>query len=332
MVREKETELFIITPVLFHGESELKHEERVKQILDKMMEDLSVQNFISWYYTPMALQFSSHLEPELVVYDCMDELSAFRNAPERLLEMETKLFNIADMIFTGGHSLYEHKKDRHPSVYPFPSSIDKEHFYSSRGIQHEPDDQSQIPHPRFGFYGVIDERFDIRLLEQVARERPSWQFVMIGPVVKIDPADLPAYHNIHYLGQRSYNELPGYLSGWDIAIMPFALNDSTKFISPTKTPEYLAGGKPVISSSIMDVIRPYGEQGLVHIADTPELFIQTAEKILSGAINKTVWLSKVDEHLSGLSWDKTWRSMYQLMMRALMKKIFTTPEKNEAYV
>jgi UDP-galactopyranose mutase len=332
LVKEDEADLFIITPRLFHGQSGIPNEERLRKILDTVILELSVQNFIAWYYTPMALLFSDHLEPELVVYDCMDELSAFKNAPERLLELENTLFTRADVVFTGGYSLYEHKKEKHHAVFPCPSSIDKDHFYKSRKIGQEPEEQSRIPSPKFGFYGVIDERFDISLLDSVARMRPSWNFVIIGPVVKINPTDLPRHSNIHYLGQRSYQDLPAYLSGWDVAIMPFALNESTKYISPTKTPEFLAGGKPVISTSIRDVVKPYGELGLVEIADNPESFVRKAEFLLSDSNDRTAWLKRTDEYLSELSWDKTWSEMYQIMIRTLMKKIFINPEKNEAYV
>ena len=209
----------------------------------------------------MSLAFSDHLAPGLIVYDCMDELSAFRGAPPELVEREVELMCRANLVFTGGYSLYEAKRQRHDNAHPFPSSVDVEHFAAARRPQHDPDDQAEIPHPRLGFYGVIDERLDIALIEQVARMRPDWQIVLVGPVVKIDPAELPQRDNIHYLGGKTYDELPQYLSGWDVAIMPFALNESTRFISPTKTPEYLAGGCPVVSTPITDVVRTYGDTG-----------------------------------------------------------------------
>ncbi|HEX6730013.1 MAG TPA: glycosyltransferase, partial [Pyrinomonadaceae bacterium] len=175
-------------------------------------------------------------------------------------------------------------------------------------------DQSSIPHPRLGFFGVIDERFDIELLEQVAAARPDWNFVIIGPIVKIDPESLPKHSNIHYLGPKKYDELPDYLAGWDIALLLFARNESTRFISPTKTPEYLAAGKPVISTSIKDVIRPYGELNLVEIADTADKFIEAAENILSSsASSRSEWLGRVDKFLADVSWDKTWAQMSELI-------------------
>ena len=225
---------------------------------------------ITWYYTPMMLPFSRHIEANVTVFDAMDELSKFKFAPVKLLELEQELIDRADIVFTGGSSLYEAKKDRHPSVHCFPSSVDRAHFCKARARQFDPADQEDLPRPRLGFYGVIDERFDIELLDKVAEMRPDWSFVMVGPVVKISEDELPKRPNICYLGGKTYDQLPAYLSGWDVALMPFAMNESTQFISPTKTPEYLAGGKPVVSTPIKDVVRHYGQLEGVKIASTPE--------------------------------------------------------------
>src|SRR5690606_1930964 len=199
------------------------------------------------------------LHPRLIVYDCMDELSAFRGAPPELIEREQALLRCADLVFTGGYSLWEAKRNLHNNIHAFPSSVDVPHFSSARCIQTEPLDQIDIPHPRLGFYGVIDERLDLTLISRIVELRPGWHIVLVGPVVKIDPASLPQRPNLHYLGPKTYEELPQYLAGWDVAIMPFALNESTRFISPTKTPEFIAGGCPVVSTSINDVVRTYGD-------------------------------------------------------------------------
>src|SRR6185503_16295895 len=244
--------------------------------------------------TPMALSFTDHFNPVASVYDCMDELSAFKGAHSDLPALEKQLFRQVDLVFTGGQSLYEVKRNQHPNVYAFPSSIDASHFGKARKAVADPDDQANIPHPRLGFFGVIDERFDAELLDQVAAKRPDWNFVIIGPIVKIDPNTLPKQSNIHYLGPKKYEELPDYLAGWDIALLLFARNESTRFISPTKTPEYLAAGKPVISTSIRDVIRPYGDLNLVRIADSPTEFIRAAEDLMTKGQNNGEWLKKVD--------------------------------------
>ena len=307
MVSNESKNLYVVVPHLQHDREEC-HISRQKQLVDHLLTSMKVNQYFSWYYTPMALPFTEHLSPEFVVFDCMDELSAFKFAPVELKTREKQLLEKADVVFTGGHSIYEAKKDQHQNIHPFPSSIDKQHFGLAREIKKDPADQANIPHPRFGFAGVIDERLDIDLVAQVAAQQPNWHFVMIGPVVKIDPATLPNLPNIHYLGGKDYKDLPKYIAGWDVAIIPFAMNESTKFISPTKTPEYLAGGKPVISTPIKDVVRPYGDNKLVHIAATAKEFMQCAEKELKKRSRKT-WLNKVDAFLAGNSWDRTWSQM-----------------------
>ena len=287
-------------------------------MIDRLFAEHNINRHILWYYTPMAMAWTRHLQPEAVVYDCMDELSAFKGAPSALKEREAELFKAVDLVFTGGQSLYEAKRDQHKNVFAFPSSIDALHFAQARSRQGEPSDQADIPHPRLGFFGVIDERMDIELIDRVAQARPDWHLVMVGPVVKIDPADLPRRDNIHYLGGKSYQELPSYLAGWDVALLPFARNESTRFISPTKTPEYLAAGCPVVSTSIRDVVRPYGELGFVHIADTPEEFVAGIEAAMNeDAASRTL---EVDAFLSQTSWDRTWGRMAELIEDAITAK------------
>jgi hypothetical protein len=316
----------IVVAHLPNGLTPQESDEKQIALLNTFFAEQNLERFIFWYYTPMALEITRHIQPVLTVFDVMDELSAFKFAPPRLLELESELLAKADVVFTGGQSLYEAKKNRAADVYAFPSSIDKVHFGQGRQNLPDPEDQANIPHPRFGFYGVVDERFDIDLLRGMAALRPDWHFVIIGPVVKISDADLPRAQNIHYLGGKNYKELPVYLSGWDVAIMPFALNESTKYISPTKTPEYLAGGKPVVSTSITDVVTPYGDLGLVHIADTPETFVAAIEKALDQRTD-VAWLAKTDEYLAGISWDMTWQNMVCLMQLALSEKQTNTTQQ-----
>lgn len=319
-IQEKESNLFVLVPHISHSDRENRNVSEIqKEMLETIIEQENLNDFLLWFYTPMAMDFASHLEGKATIFDCMDELSAFKFAPPELIQNEKNVIAKADLVFTGGHSLYEAKKDRHERVYAFPSSIDVKHFAQARDISDEPEDQRSIAHPKLGFCGVIDERMNLDLLAEMADLRPEWQFVMIGPVVKISDEDLPRRANIHYLGGKNYKELPAYFAGWDIALMPFALNESTKFISPTKTPEYLAAGKPVISTPIRDVVRPYGEMNLVEIAETAEQFISAAEKIFRSE-DSVEWLNKVDEFLSQISWDKTWAEMNNLICETIAEK------------
>ncbi|WP_201766023.1 glycosyltransferase family 1 protein [Cesiribacter andamanensis] len=309
----------LVVAHLPHGLSPAQIEAEQRRLLDGFFAEQDLKHYIFWYYTPMSLGFTDHFSPLLTVYDCMDELSAFKFAPERLKELEQQLFQKADLVFTGGQSLYEAKQHQHPRVYAFPSSIDKAHFGQARRPLPQPADQAAIAEPRIGFFGVLDERADLDLLAAVADARPDWQLILIGPVVKIDPADLPRRPNLHYLGGKPYTELPAYLSSWQVAMLPFALNESTRFISPTKTPEYLAAGKPVVSTPIRDVVRPYGEQQLVHIAGSPEEFCAAIEQALLQHQDEE-WQARVDAFLSQISWDQTWQGMLSLMQDVLQQQ------------
>ena len=320
-VQEREGNVRVVVPHLPEDlRSDVATTAVLKEMMRRLFQEQSIREYMFWYYTPMALSFTRHFTPITSIYDCMDELSAFKGAHSHLADFERELFSRVDLVFTGGQSLYEAKRNSHPAVHSFPSSIDVSHFGEARTIKGDPEDQASIRRPRLGFFGVIDERFDIELLDAVARKRPDWQFIMIGPVVKIDPNTLPKHPNIHYLGPKKYEELPRYLAGWDIALLLFARNESTRFISPTKTPEYLAAGRPVISTSIRDVIRPYGELDLVRIADTPAEFITAAEDLMAQGVSNSEWLTRVDDFLADLSWDKTWAQMSDLINKATADK------------
>lgn len=302
----------VIVPHLPHG---IEVTTAMRHLIDELIEAHRIERYVLWYYTPMALGFTSHLVPDAIVYDCMDELSSFAHAPAELRQREAELLRRADLVFTGGQSLYEAKRHLHPNIHPFPSSVDVEHFARARAIDSDPDDQRPVQRPRLGFFGVIDERMDLALLAGVAEARPQWGIVMLGPVAKIDPATLPRRRNIHYLGSRTYEQLPQYIAGWDVALLPFARNDATRFISPTKTPEYLAAGKPVVSTSIRDVIRPYAHHGLIRIADSVEGFVDACEAAL--AEDAVARQRDVDVFLRQTSWDGTWARMRRLLAAAL---------------
>ncbi len=309
------------------GPTEEEHGQMYRKMLDEFMAENAVANYVLWYYTPMMVSWTDTLTPKAIVFDVMDELSAFADAHPELVGREEKLLQKADLVFAGGRSLYDGKKDRHPNVYFLASSVDIAHFAKARQSPPEPADQKDIPHPRFGFFGVLDERIDWDLLAAVADLRPDWQWIMVGPVSgKIPDSILPRRSNIHYPGGKEYAELPMYLAGWDVAIMPFAINDATRFISPTKTPEYLAGGKPVVSTPILDVIRQYGNAGLAHVAATPAQFVAACETALHE--DRAERLARVDPVLAEMSWDKIWTKMHDLISTVVEGGTPEVPEKS----
>jgi UDP-galactopyranose mutase len=293
----------------------------LEPLIAELARELDGTTVVAWLYTPLALPLAQALGPTTIVYDCMDELSLFRGAPPELLSREAALLECADVMFTGGPSLYRAKQARHPNVHCFPSSVDAAHFRVARAgeaIVEEPEDQADLPHPRLGFYGVIDERLDLGLLDYVAEARPAWHIVLVGPVVKIDPATLPRRSNIHYIGQRSYQQLPGYLAGWDVCLLPFARNDATKFISPTKTLEYMAAERPIVSTPITDVAEPYGD--IVYLADTPPAFLSACEAALRETPEEREFRTgRMRQVLTGTSWEVTVRAMEKLLTAAVRK-------------
>lgn len=298
------------------------HEDHLpilRPMLHELLADEAIDDYVAWLYTPMALPLAQSLTPHAVIYDCMDELSAFLKAPPELLAHEAALIEWADLVFTGGPSIYRAKRDRNPRTHCFPSSVDAAHFRRACAGLAEAEDQRAIPHPRLGFYGVIDERMDLALLAALAQAHPEWQIVIVGPVVKIDPAALPRHPNIHYLGQRGYEQLPAYMAGWDLCLLPFARNEATRFISPTKTLEYMAAERLIVSTPIPDVAEPYGE--IVYLADTAPAFVAACKRALAAsAIERAGRVAKMRAVLARTSWDTTAQAMNRLIESVLEAK------------
>lgn len=284
-------------------------------LLNQMLALTGTQQPVLWFYTPQMWPIARHVEASAVVYDCMDELANFRFAPPELHRNEADLLAAADVVFTGGYSIWEAKRALHDNIHPFPSSVDAAHFSAARGTVIEAADQAALPRPRLGYAGVIDERLDLGLIRDMAAARPDWQIVMIGPVVKISEADLPRAANIHWLGARAYADLPSYMTGWDVALMPFAMNEATRFISPTKTPEYLAAGLQVVSTPVRDVVRHYGDLAAVRIAQDAAEFTQACADAIA-ACTQTAWRDEADRTLATLGWDVTFRHMNRLVTEA----------------
>ncbi|HYD33003.1 MAG TPA: glycosyltransferase [Methylophilaceae bacterium] len=300
-----------MTPVLeyaFEDEQLMHTRPMVKQL------GLQSEHPIVWFYTPLALPLLDELEPQAVVYDCMDELSSFHNPPRYLLEREARLLEIADIVFTGGPSLYEAKKHRNNNVHCFPSSVEVSHFRRARDRNIAAPQMSALPKPRLGFFGVIDERFDAELVRYIAEAQPEWQIILVGPVVKIDPASLPQRPNIHYLGQQPYQALPQFLAAWDVCLMPFAMNQSTKFISPTKTLEYMAAELPIVSTPVKDVVDLHSD--VVEIASNPSEFVAACARTLSLSDEKKQRLTRsMRNKLARTSWDATASQMHKLLQQ-----------------
>jgi UDP-galactopyranose mutase len=270
---------------------------------------------VAWLYTPMAVRTAKGLHPEAIVYDCMDDLSGFLGAPEDIHSKDRELLAAADAVLTGGPSLWKLKSERHAYVHCFPSSVDVDHFKpSTDGVSADTDarDQVDLPRPRLGYSGVIDERMDLDILAAMAEAHPEWQIILVGPVVKIDPADLPRAPNLHYLGRKDYAELPAHLAGWDLALIPFARNAATKYVSPTKILEYMAADRLIVSTPLADVAEPYGD--IVFLGDTPDEFVRACESALACTdLEMTARRARARRVLSRTSWDDTAQRMDEII-------------------
>jgi UDP-galactopyranose mutase len=280
---------------------------------------------ILWYYTPMALGAEpATVRPRLTVYDAMDDLASFLAAPPELRIREARLLSEVDLVFTGGPTLYRQRRDLHPSVHCFPSGVEAAHFASTSQAS-PPQGLAHQRRPILGYYGVIDERLDLALLAEIADLRPDWTIALVGPVAKIDENTIPVRDNIVRFGQQAYDDLPGFLACFDVALMPFARNEATRAISPTKTLEYLAGGKPVVSTPITDVITLYGD--VVNIAATGTEFIAATEAVLNRTSDEDrQWRARAARLVAAHDWDCIASEMLAVMSRASTPMIVPAAE------
>ncbi|WP_291295075.1 UDP-galactopyranose mutase [Elioraea sp.] len=302
------TGVHIATPVL---PEDAPVDER-RRLLDALLAEVGPAS--AWYYTPMARAFSAHAPWRAAAFDCMDDLARFRFAPPDMAAREAELLASVDVAFTGGASLHAARRNRHHNIHCLPSGVDLAHFMTARDALDEPADQASLAHPILGYFGVIDERLDMALLAELAARRPDWTIVMVGPVAKLAPDELPAAANIRWLGARDYRELPAFLAHWDVALMPFALNEATRFISPTKAPEYLAGGKRVVSTRIVDVERRFAGMAAVTIADDAAGFVDACEAAMRR--QDAADFTEVDDLLATISWEGIHHRMATLLDEA----------------
>lgn len=287
----------------------------LRALLAEYLQDFGIDDYLVWFYTPMALPLLAELSPRAVIYDCMDELAAFKNAPRQMVQRESALLKRAELVLTGGPSLFEAKRQLHPNVHCFPSAVAAEHYAPDAGREQDAESQrlfAEVSRPRLGFFGVIDERLDVPLIAALADADPQWQIVMVGPVVKIDASALPQRRNLHWLGQQPYERLPHLVHAWDVCLLPFALNASTRFISPTKTLEYMAAEKPIVSTPIRDVATLYGDS--VAIAGQASDFIAACRAALSERPDERVArVARMRRHVAESTWEKTANAIRDLL-------------------
>jgi UDP-galactopyranose mutase len=275
---------------------------------------------IAWFYTPTPWYLLDLLPFQAVVYDVMDELTNFAGAASDLPWREAQLLARSDLVFAGGRSLYAARRDRHSNVHCFPSGVDPKHFAAARAPETiVPTEIAALARPVLGYYGVIDERIDGELLAELAARNPSWSVVLVGPITKIDPASLPQAANLHYVGQQPYERLPAFLKGFDVCLMPFACNEATRSISPTKALEYLAAGKPVVSTPVPDVVAAWSE--VVWIAEGAEAFGRAVDAVLAEPDDQRVRrLARQQREVERNDWEVIASEMASLLAAVLERR------------
>jgi UDP-galactopyranose mutase len=300
--------LWVITPKLPDTGSIAKNTDIQRMLIEQFVEVENIRDFILWIYSPSALKIASRLSPSYIVYDCLSSQLIFD--PEEKLR-EAELMHKADLVFTDGQKAFKCDLFSIQQESLFPGSIDIEHFLQARNIPLDPIDQFEIPHPRLGFFGVINQCFDTDLLIAVADRCPEWHIILLGPMVNIDPYPLLSRKNIHYLSNREYIDLPAYLAHWDVAILPDKRKNFPSPISASQIPQYLAGGCPVVSTAIPSVSRCYGASGLVWLADSVEEFINGVKHAIASTSDRSAWRKAIDSKLPNSVWEQAWEWMQQ---------------------
>lgn len=273
---------------------------------------------VQWFYDPMAtISFAGQMNERAIVYDCMDQLSQFRGAPPELIRRERELLSVADVVFAGGPKIWKAKRESNSNCHSYGCGVDVHHFGKAREQNTEiPADLACMPGVRLGFFGVVDERMDYELLSALASAHPEWSLAIIGPACKVDPAGFPKHPNLHFLGGRDYEQLPAYVKGLDVCLMPFAMNEATEFINPTKALEYMATARPIVSSAVEDVVLQFSD--VVSIARSHTEFIAMCERAVHepdpGQIARGVNLAKRN------SWEAIVVQMEAHIADALVKR------------
>lgn len=298
------------------------YDKSIERVRDLVMKEIGpsgrldglFSNAVQWFYTPMPAPAMLGAFNEIgVVYDCMDELAQFRHAPPDLIRRERLLMSNADIVFTGGYRLFTSKSAHHSNVHFFGCGVDAQHFSAARDPRTTIPADAQFGSPVAGYFGVIDERLDYHLIRALAEAYPDLSIVMVGPTAKVDPEELPRASNIHWLGQRSYEELPRYVKGFDVCLMPFALNEATEYINPTKTLEYMAAGKPIVSTAVADVVRNFTP--IVTVANTQQEFLDAVMR--EAAHSDATRIADGIEMASQSSWESIVGKMRALISEAV---------------
>jgi glycosyltransferase involved in cell wall biosynthesis len=295
--------LFVYTPIVvpfphLPGAAAI-NQGILRSTLAALRRRLGMQEYQLWSFLPTAQPYLGMPGEQLAVYYCTDEWSHFSHVDgQRIARMERDLCRQVDVVFTTARSLWNHKKNYNPQTHLALHGVDHQHF--ARALDEEtplPDDLRDCEGPVIGFFGLVHDWIDLRLLAHVALRRPDWTVAVIGKA-NVDLAPLERLPNVRLLGRRPYEELPRYCKAFSVGVMPFVVNELTRNVNPIKMREYLSAGLPVVSTDLPEA-RGYSES--VRVAHAPDDFVAACEEVI--ATDDPFMRRRRSEAMAGESWE-----------------------------
>lgn len=307
-IRDTFENVMVVTPHLPNPIKSNQIDSILRELIDELIFEEEIINFTLWLQTPRAFRYARDIDATTIIYECMEDYDNINNFSENLFQVEKELMENSDIIFVVSEALYQKKKFQHHNIHVFPNSADYFHFIQSRDFILDPYDQIHIPHPRIGFYGIIDQSIDLKLIDEIAQIREDLNFVFIGPLKDTKFSQLPTRKNIYYLEQKDYNLIPLYVAEWDCGLLPFCINEVTQYSSPHQTAELLMAGKPIVATHIPDISIRFGKKSLAKMASNAEDFSEKIDKaILESKEQK--WKELIDNELKNETWDQVFKKM-----------------------
>lgn len=312
--RKVSENLWVFSPIAipFHGNAIARavNREFLSWSLRAMCRKLGFCNPISWTFVPSSADIVGTLGEKFICYQCVDEYSEFSGTDKgAILGMERRLMANCDMVVVSSGPLLESKRRYNRNTFLVTHGVDVAHFRKALDPRTvAPEEIARLPRPVVGFYGLIADWIDLPLLRRMALARPNWSFVLIGKA-DTDVSPLNGLRNVHLLGRKSYDVLPAYCKGMDVAISPFAINELTLAANPLKLREYLAAGLPTISTPLPEAER-IGEP--LRIAAGEQDFIRQIEQIVASGRNGP------QEVISRAMLDEAWDAKVEQLSRLAM--------------
>lgn len=287
------------------------NQELLQCQIQKALFQLGWQHPLLWLYDPRNVNLVDQLNPCGVIYDCVDSFRSFSWSHPHVSIWEEALVDRADVVLATSRALYQERLRKNRYTFLVPNAADYKHFSPWQGYE-KPADITAISRPRLGFIGAIYEWVDLELLQVIADKSPAWNLVLIGP--KQHGLQLPERSNIHWLGQRGYAELPAYVHSFDVALIPFLVNETTQHANPIKFWEYLAAGKPVVSTLLPEIP---DVPGVVWRSENHSMFCNHCAQALE-LVQHPLSRNKIITKARAIAYANSWENRCKRILRILV--------------